>query len=422
MKYKLKDFGAYKLHLIKTKKFKTITFRVSFRRPIKKNEITMRNILCDLFLQSTSNYKDKRSLTIKAQDLYAADIQASNSRLGNYITTDFYLSVLNDKYTEEGNLSKSIDFLEEIIFKPDVKDNRFNKEKLEIVKASCKDSLSSIKEDSSYYSLIRMFEELDIKSPYSYRMSGYKSDLNLINEENIYTYYLDMIKNDLLDIFIIGDIDFKQIEEIISKKFNFNIFKKIKTDYFIPMKKARRSKIVKEKSSNSQSKISIGCRLYDLSEYERNYPLTLFSIIFGGGVDSKLFKEVREKNSLCYSINCVPNKLDNILIIRAGIDKKNFDKTIRSIKKCLKDMKNGLFDENDIMVAKEYFNTALDELEESQYRIIDNYFLSDLIGTDDISTKRKMMNKVTKKEIVEVSKKVKIDTIFLLEGDNDEKK
>lgn len=61
-------------------------------------------------------------------------------------------------------------------------------------------------------------------------------------------------------------------------------------------------------------------------------------------------------------------------------------------------MKNGLFDENDIMVAKEYFNTALDELEESQYRIIDNYFLSDLIGTDDISTKRKMMNKVTKKK------------------------
>ena len=120
MKYTKKDLGAYRLHLIETDKFKTVTVRVSFREPIKKEEITLRNILCDMFTQSSKKYRSKRALTIKAQDLYAADIQTSNSRLGNYINTDFYLAVLNDKYTEPGNFKESLQFLSEIIFHPDV--------------------------------------------------------------------------------------------------------------------------------------------------------------------------------------------------------------------------------------------------------------------------------------------------------------
>ena len=47
---------------------------------------------------------------------------------------------------------------------------------------------------------------------------------------------------------------------------------------------------------------------------------------------------------------------------------------------------------------------------------VDNYLMMEFIGTDDLDKKRELMNKVTKKEIVNVAKKVKIDTVFLLEG------
>ena len=42
MEYLKKEYGAYNLHLIKTNKFKTITVRVSFRNPNKKEEVTLR--------------------------------------------------------------------------------------------------------------------------------------------------------------------------------------------------------------------------------------------------------------------------------------------------------------------------------------------------------------------------------------------
>lgn len=421
MKYTRKDLGSYKLHLIKTDKFKSITVRLSFHRVIKKEEITIRNILSDMFMQSSKKYGSKRELTIKTQDLYAAGLKTTNSRFGNYINTDFYLTVLNDKYTEKGNFEASLEFLSEIVFNPDVEDCKFNTEKLDIVKSTCRSALNSIKEDAGNYSLIRMAELLGQDEPISYRMMGYLEDLDKINEKNLYEFYLDMIKNDFVDIFVIGDISENEVTNLIKKYFKFDVFKKIKLPFMVEEKKLRsKKKIVKEEIDNTQSKLAIACRVNGLSEYERNYPLTLFNIIFGGCSDSKLFKEVREENSLCYTIYSAPNKLDNILIIRAGIDRVNYEKTIALIEKDLKDMCAGKFDEHDISIAKEYFNTALEEIEDSQSKIINNYLMMELINTDDFDVKREKMNKVTKEEIVKVAKKVVIDTIFCLEGVKDE--
>lgn len=417
MEYIKKDLGSYKLHLIKTDKFKSITVKVSFHRVIKKNEITIRNILSDMFMQSSKKYNSKRELTIKAQDLYAAGLRTTNSRLGNYINTDFYLTVLNDKYTEDGNFASSLEFLSEIIFNPDVGDGKFNEEKLDIVKSTCRSALNSIKEDASNYSLIRMAEAFGEGEPISYRMMGYLEDLDNITGTSLYEFYLDMIKNDFVDIFVIGDVDIKEATDLIKMYFKFDILKKLKMPFMVDEKKPRRSKLVfNEKIDNTQSKLAIGCRINGLSEYERNYPLTLFNVIFGGCSDSKLFKEVREENSLCYTIYSITNKLDNVLLIRAGIDKENYKKTVSLIEKNLKDMCNGKFDETDILMAKEYYNTALEEIEDSQSKIINNYLMMELINTDDIDVKREKMSKVTKSEIVKVAKKVTIDTIFCLEG------
>ena len=103
MEYIKKDLGSYNLHVIRTDKFKTVMVRVVFQRPVVKNEITMRNVLSQMLLQSTYKYKTKRDMNIKAEDLYAADIYITNNRLGKYATSNFYLSMLNDKYTEKGN-------------------------------------------------------------------------------------------------------------------------------------------------------------------------------------------------------------------------------------------------------------------------------------------------------------------------------
>lgn len=180
----------------------------------------------------------------------------------------------------------------------------------------------------------------------------------------------------------------------------------------------KKVKTIIEQDEVSQAKLAIGCRTVDLTEYERNYPLTLYNILFGGGSDSKLFIEVREKNSLAYTIRSVPNKLDNLLLITGGIAKENFKKAVKLIETEMKKMEHGDFSEEDLDKAKQLYVTALEESLESPGRIIESYYMMQMLGTDDLETKRKKMLKVTPEEIIVVAKKVKMDTIYLLEGDD----
>ena len=74
MQYIKKDLGSFNLHMIQTDKFKTITLRIVFHTPIKKEEITKRNVLSDILLQSSKKYPSKRDMIIESEELYAADI------------------------------------------------------------------------------------------------------------------------------------------------------------------------------------------------------------------------------------------------------------------------------------------------------------------------------------------------------------
>ena len=414
-----KDLGSYNLHFIKTDIFKTITMKVIFHTPIIKEDITKRNILSDILLQSTKEYKTRRDLTIKSEDLYAADIYTSNQRVGNYIMTSFIFQTLNDKYTEENNFEESIKFLHEIIFNPDVEEERFKEDKLELVKSNATLALNSIKEDATNYSLIRMSEAYDKTSPISYRMTGYLEDLDKITEENLYEYYERMLDNDYVDIFILGDINEKELLPIIKKYFKFKKVKKRKASYYLPNKKTRKRRLfAKETTKNSQSKLAIACPITKMTDYEKNYSLLLANIILGGTGDSKLFKEVREENSLCYTIRSNYNRIDNLMVINAGIDNVNFDKAVELITKNVQDMKKGKFTDSDINVAKEFYKTSAESLMESPSRIINEVLTEEILGVEPLSERVRKIEKVTKKDIMRACKKINMDTVFLLEGGN----
>ena len=416
MEYIKKNLGSYNLHLIKCQKFKSVMVKVYFRGPIKKENITIHNFLTTMLTFSSNKYKTKREMVLKTQDLYSCSISSTDTRLGNYLNTCFRMSVLNDKYTEEGNLEKCIEFLSDIIYKPNVEKKKFDEKSFDIIMNQACLSLSSVKENANTYSMIRLLENLD-DSPISYRSFGYLEDLKDIHAENLYSYYEKFIKESDVDIFVIGDIDFEDIDSIIRKYFKARTFKKTKGDFIIPAKRApMRKRIVTEENDSNQSKLAIACRTYNLTDYERNYPLTLYNIILGGGVDSLLFREVRENHSLCYYISSTINKLDNIMLIRAGISRDDFKQTVKLIEKQISVMSHGTFTEEDINKAKELYQTAIEEIEESESEIIESYYMIELLGVDDIETKAKKMKEVTKEEILAVSKKVKMDTVYLLEG------
>lgn len=418
MEYKQIDKKSYRLHFIKTDRFKTITIRVTLRNKVEKEKIALRNFLMDILTFSTEICPTRKELVEQSQDLYGINIYSRAYRIGKQNSMNLFANFLNEKYTEKGMLEESIKFISEILFHPNVKNKSFDEESFKVIKNTMQASLKTIKDNTKRYSLIRMLEEMNEEEPYSYREYGYQEDFDKITKENLYEYYKEVIKNSYVDIYVLGNFDEKQMEEYMDKYMQFNTLKKEDKNLEIKHKSYRkRPQIKSEKDRFNQSKLSIGCKLLELTEREKNYVLTLYNIILGGSADSKFFKNIREKHSICYYINSTPKKLDNLLLIRSGISKERFEEAIKLIKLEMKEMEKGKFTEKEIDAAKSLYLTSLDEVYDDEEAIIDIYLANDLMGIGDIKTRKEEIMTVTKEEIMEVSKKVKIDTIYLLEGE-----
>ena len=419
MEYRVEDFLSYKLHMIKTNKFKTVNVKVVFSKLAKKEEITVQNFLSDIMTYSCSKYKTQKEFSIAMQELYAMSIFSSSYRIGKLYNTDINATFLNEKYTEEGMFEKSLELLKDVIFSPNIETNSFEQTSFNIIKQASLNQIKSVKESLRKYSLIKMLESMGQDEVFSYHGYGYIDDLEKITKESLYEYYLNFINKSKVDIYVLGDIDFEKTKKLINKMFKFSTLKMSNTDLSITHNKFRKvPKEVFEDLNISQSKLSIGCKVDEMSDYERNYCLPIYSMILGGGSSSKLFVNVREKNSLCYYISASANKLDNILFITSGIAVENYDKCIKLVKQELKNMEKGKITEEELEKAKIQYMTLLDELYEDPYQIISFYYSMQVLNKDDYKKRKESIRNVGFEDIKRVSKKIHLDTIFLLKGND----
>lgn len=422
MNYKKIQNGAYNIHLINTDKFKTINVRINFKRKIKKEEITKRNLLTRVLLESNEFYKTSRLIEIETEKLYGLMLRSSATISGNYSIMSFESSFLNEEYTEEGQLNKSLDFILSFLLTPNIENKQFNEKSFELCVASLKTEIECLKENPERYGMHKMLEAMDKEAPYAINADGDLEELKKITPKNLYEYYEKVIKSDLIDIFIIGNINESTIKTIINEKLKINTLKKPSESHYVTHKKIqRRPKIKKETQQLEQSKLYIGCKLDKLTPFEQKYVMNMYSFILGGSPNSKLFANLREKNSLCYTVNSIYQPVFNLLIIKAGIDGNNFEKSVKLIKQEMKNIEKGNFETKDIEAGIITYKNTFKEVEDAAFSILNSYTSCEYLNYDPLEKRIKEIEKVTKEDIIKVSKKIHIDTIFLLEGDLNEK-
>jgi predicted Zn-dependent peptidase len=422
MKYHKYNLNSYHLHVIKTAKFKTVSVLISFKRPIKKEELTIRSFLHSLMLYSTKKFPTKRLMEIEAEELYGLDLWLDAKHLGNYNIMTFGLNMIDEKYTEKGMYEKGLAFLFEALFNPNVDDGGFEEKSFNIVKNLMISSLKSIKDDTTRYCNIRMLEEMDINSPISYR-EAYLEDLEKLDRKMLYDYYKSIIKSDEIDVYVLGEVDVNQTKKFFRDNFKVNTIKKSQDNLIIEHNTYRkRIKKVNEKEKIKQAKFSIGCKLIGLTDYERKYVMEVYTFMLGGPSYSKLFRSVREKNSLAYYIICSYQLDESLLLIYSGIDKNNFDKAFSIVKQEISNMIKGNIIDEELDNAKKDIIGVIEAIEDSSYRTINACLKRNLLDLGELKERKEKFNKVTKEDIIKVAKKVKVDTVFLLYGDDKDEK
>lgn len=416
MTYKKIERKHYNIHFIKTNKFKTITVKINLKRKLKKEDITKRNMLINAMLESTEHFPSKRLLEIKTEELYDLGYRGVNYASGIFTILCFEFNFINQKYIDENINEEAFKFINELLFHPNIYNNEFFKDNFTSSYNILKEHLDTIKENAASYAQIRMLEELD-DSIVSYRGSGYIEDLEKLNSKTLYEYYKDVMENDIVDIFVIGDIKEDELISLIENNLPFNTNKKSKeSHYFNHSIVDDKIRAVQEKVDNEQSTLILGFKIDKLNSFEKRYVLSCYNYILGNSTESNLFQVVREENSLCYYISSTSQPLLSINLIKAGIDAKDYDQTLILINQELNKIKNGEFDEEKLNNAKTTYLSSLIELEDSPDNIISLYMSKEYLNAELITERKDKIKKVTKKDIVSLAKKIHLNMIYLLEG------
>ena len=414
MKIKTLDKNGYRLHLIKSNNFKTISFKIVFWNELKKEDLAYRNMLVNNLLFSSHKYNTNRKIAIRKEELYSADIYGKTYRKGTQIVTEICLSSIEDKFAEEGNFRESLEFLFDCINNPNINNGAFDETSFNITKDNITNSIKSEKENPNFEAYQKYKELIGKDKVFVGSILGTLEEVENITPSSLYEYYKTFFDDNHIDIYVLGNIEEKDILDI-DKYLKFGSNRINYTSTYANYEKDYSEK--EEDSKFNQSKLFMGGSIKSLTEHEKKYESIIYNIILGNSPTSKLFQNIREKMSYAYTISSSINRLDGMFVISAGISSKNYERIKNEVMNQIKEMKQGFFNDKDINDAKEVILSIIEEINDNPWSIIDHYNNYLYFGADTIENQIQEINKIQKDDIVNVANKINIDTVFLLKED-----
>lgn len=409
-------------HIQNTKKFKTVLIEYKFRSLYEPDEATARTLLKNMMVTNTQKYPSQKMMDHQMSWLYGASLSSNSQRYGNHHVVTLRLRVVNDKFIggDETLLEEAFSFLREIIFHPNVSDNAFHSETFHREKKNLKNYFDSIEENKSGYSLFRLNQLLFKGTNQVYLGIGDVQYLDAITPESLYNTYLKMLQEDSIDIFVSGDVEEERIQQILEQS-KFSNRESVTADIFVTSDLVNPVVKKEESSDVTQGNLLFGFSSPAYFSNKHYYAAMIFDGIFGGFPHSKLFQNVREKESLAYSASSSIDNIRGKMIVRTGIDFSKRNQVEKIVMEQLKDMQLGNFSEELISQTKEMLINQYKQNDDHQGKALSKIYTNELLAGYNISDEewlRSLMD-VTKENIIEVAKQMKLEAIFFLKGEEE---
>lgn len=408
------------LHIRQTAQFKTVNFSIKWRAPLNETNASERTVLSNVLQHSNEKFPTSASFRSYLDDLFGTVLYFDTSKRGNEHTLLLNVETVNDQYLSHGNvLNEVIALLQQAVFKPNFENGMFKQAIVDREKEMVIQRIQSIFDDKSRYAQKRITEILRPNGPASISANGTSEAVKAITPQSLTKTYENMLANDLIDIYVVGDIDIEQITAQITEALPF-------ADRQQPDWKVTEvtSKVIvpytKETQEMKQGKLHIGYST-PVRFGDQDFPkMQIFNGIFGGYAHSKLFMNVREKESLAYYASSSFSSYYGLLFVVSGIEPTNEQKARDVIAQQLTAMQNGEISDLELAQTKAMLINQLKEALDSsrgQIEIFDQYKELDEPFLLDTWTAR--WQAVTKEDVQQMAKQVELEATYFLCGKED---
>ncbi|GGJ56430.1 putative Zn-dependent peptidase [Anoxybacillus voinovskiensis] len=416
---------GFRVHLLPTDKYKTTTLVLKLKAPLAKETVTMRALLPYVWQSGTATYPTMKALRTYLDDLYGATLNVDLMKKGEYHVMTIRLDVANEKFLSEQTslLHHAISLLSDIVLRPALENGRFVSQIVEQEKRALKQRIQSVYDDKMRYANLRLVEEMCQNEPYALHVHGRLEDVEAITPENLFAYYKNVLQEDEIDLYVIGDIEEMRTLEMIRSHFSFpSRSAQTVASVTTQRKTVNDVRQVVEKQDVKQGKLNIGYRTHITYEDDDYYALQQFNGIFGGFSHSKLFINVREKASLAYYAASRLESHKGLLMVMTGIEPANYEKALHIIHEQMKAMKQGDFTDEEMAQTKAVIRNQLLETLDTPRGLVE------VLYHNVISARKRPVEEwlakiedVSREDVIRVAEKVELDTIYFLTGMEGEK-
>ncbi len=413
------------IYKVNNNKFKSIYISYNFTQEVNDTKIfSSYAVLASLMAKSSKSYPTQKDIEKYLNSLYGANFDVNIEKLGDLYNLEFRIEFVNKKFipSKEELLEKILLFLKEMIYNPaQWTQDVFKREKDFILQR-----INERKDEKLKYGIQRAEELLCKDEPFGTYLYGEEDVVKNLSLKDIKDAYSTLI-NDSITVIVSGNLDGydsidSEIEKIFKqydKNFNTNI-ENLK--YNIKRQENYKYEEVKEIQDTTQSVLSLGLRIKECTPKDF-YVLNVYNAILGTTPSSKLFQNVREKESLAYTVRSRYYRFKDIIVIYAGINKENYKKALDVIKIQLEDIKNGNITDIEFKSARDSLLADLIEWKDSKVAMA-KMKLSNLIAFKDadisIDQMREEIKNVKIEDVINISKKIEVEKVFLLGGEIDE--
>ncbi len=412
------------IHLLPTPKFKTVLVTVLLQQVLEKELAAQTALIPAVLERGTGKYPSFRDLKIRLEELYGAELGADVSKKGERQILSFSLEMVNDKFAPgEKLLRQGLLILRDVISDPYLENGVFKRDYVYQEKEQLAKEIKGLINDKVSYALERCIQEMCSAERFGVYRYGSIEELERVSAEGLYEYYRSLLKENPIDIFVVGEVDPKETFDLIQETFNFP--RSGEPVRFPPVEVHNIPGEVRyheERLPVNQGKLTLGYRTNTSYRDEDYVPLMFYNGILGGFPHSKLFQNVREKASLAYYSFSRLEKHKGIQLIGSGIEVKNYQQALEIILEQVELIRKGKITREEMENTRRALISMYKVVGDSPYNLV-NFYMDGLIGEreEGIDYFIRKIEDVREDNVVEIAHRVHLDTVYFLRSQGEER-
>lgn len=413
-------FPGITLRCCRDPRFKQGCLSLQMVRQMTGEEAAMNALLPAVLLRGSRLHPDLRSITRRLDELYGASVGAQVRRVGDYQTTGFYCGFMDDRFAMPGDrvMEPMFDFLRELLLDPLLEDGVFSPDYVEGEKKNLISTIQAERNDKQIYAMSRLLKSMCREDSFGLSRLGEVPQVEAITVKGLHAHWQKILKTSPINLFYVGSQETDRVAQLLRE-----IFQGMDRDCrALPPQTAFKpcpGDDLVETMDVAQGKLCMGFTT-PITNRDPQFPaMQVLNVIYGSGMTSKLFMNVREKRSLCYSIGSAYYSTKGIVMVSAGIDFDKEEETRQEILRQLDACKQGEISDQELEAAKQALYSSLRATNDSP-GAIENYHATAALSGLKMTPEEYLaaVAAVTREQVVAAAQTVQLHSTYFLKGES----